>query len=240
MLLLENNSIFWGLVLWLVWHICSSLGLIISYHWAKPFEYSVSLCKTLELWFLSVWLGKDATLSAPGECWTLFSNLFRPFPPGLQGFFTWTHQPVLSEYQRGTLCSSLGYSVYTAPPLCCLVLPTPPHLASWLPASSPSPRSSLPAPNPGNCAKTASWSNHKAYLTCFLSLRDHYLLLSTVLKTVVFYILSVSFCLFILGRRVNSIPTSLSWAKVESSRHLLLTTDFWCLGFAEHLTAEGG
>lgn len=138
---------------------------------------------------------------ALGECWTLFSNLSRLFPPGLQGFFAGIHQPVLPEYQRGTLFSSLECSVYTAPPLCCLALWTPPHLASWLSASSPSLRFSFPAPKPGNGPKTASWSNRKAYLTCFLSLRDCCLLLSSVLKTVVFYIYLVCFLFFVYFRQ---------------------------------------
>lgn len=66
----------------------------------------------------------------------------------------------------------------------------------WLSASPPSLRYFLLALQPGDFLQAATWGNHKAYLICFLSLRHCYLLLSNVLKSVISYILSVSFCLF--------------------------------------------
>ena len=129
MLLLENNLIFWVLLLSLVQRSCSGYGELFPTAEQDPVGHPTQCRGTVIPFSLA---GEDAIVPALAECWTLFSNLFRLFFPGLQCFFTrihWWHSP---EYQEGIPGRSLGFCLCTTLLLCYslpwtlahLVLPT--------------------------------------------------------------------------------------------------------------------
>lgn len=77
-----------------------------------------------------------------------------------------------------------------------------------------------------NSTKTVRWDGFRTHLVCFLSLRETILcfLMSSILKTIVLYILCM-FYLFVSGERINLASVTSFWMEAGVSLH----------GFKHHL-----
>lgn len=126
---------FWDVITWKQFDLLESCFMIgLAYLQQSRTNYSPLLSKIFlstlhngqELWFLSIWLGEHVIFPALGDCWTLFSDLFRLLFPCSLVFLHMNLSISIPLNIRGESSKDLC----TALPLCYSVLWTLAHLVT--------------------------------------------------------------------------------------------------------------